>query len=731
MQDLWKLQLGWDDPVPESTLQMWLEIKQSILAIENITIPRCINPYGNKTLFLIGCCDASIKAMGAAVYIGYQLEDGSKTCHLLTSKTKVAPIKHVTLPRLELISAVLLSELVKTVLIALNRNFEFVHCFTDSTISLHWITSDPSKWKPYVRRRVQTIQGNIPSAKWFHIPGVTNPADCASRGITTDELIHHPLWWNGSADFFKSSPECLDLLQDEQLELESELQRVRTYHVSVKQLPEVFQRFSSFQKLIRVIAYVLRFIRNWCSRKLHLPPQLEALSVSELNLSETLILRHLQSVCFPMELHALSRRHPLPNNSKLLSLSPFINKDRLLCVGGRLNHANIPTRKKHPPLLPKNHPLTHLIIEDHHRSNLHAGPSSTLSSIQQQFWIINGRDVVRYQLKRCVLCVRHRAATLQQVMADLPLHRVNQSRPFSKAGIDYAGPFIIKPMVRSKIALKCWLSVFVCFSTRAIHIEVVSSLSTECFLAALKRFTSRRGVPSDVFSDNGTNFKGADKVLIDFFNLSKESSVQQAITNQRIRWHFNPPGAPHFGGLWEAGVKSIKYHLHRVMGATRLTYEEFATLTTQIEGILNSRPLIPASSDPSDLSALTPAHFLIGTEMNAIPEADFTETKENHLQRWHYVQQQQQRFWKRWSNEFLTRLQQRPKWLKEESSIQVGDMVIIKEERAQPLKWKLGRILQVHPGSDGHVRVATIRTSDGELKRPIVKLSLLPIKSHS
>ncbi len=211
--------------------------------------------------------------------------------------------------------------------------------------------------------------------------------------------------------------------------------------------------------------------------------------------------------------------------------------------------------------------------------------------------------------------------------------------------------------------------------------------------------------------------------------MTRKDDVQSALSSQGIRWHFNPAGAPHFGGLWEAGVKSIKYHLSRVMGPFRSTYEEMTTLLIQIEGILNSRPLVPASNDPSDLGALTPAHFLIGAPITAIPEHNLMDIKENHLSRWQRLQQQQQLFWKRWSSEFITRLQHRPKWWIPTPNLEVGHMVILKDERLPPMKWKLGRVAAFHPGKDGHVRVATLKTSDGEVKRPIAKLCLLPIST--
>ncbi len=696
MQTLWQLKADWDDILPADVQDKWMKLRESLTDICNVQLPRCVIPSPPKFIYLIGASDASTKAISAAVYICCVYED-HYVIHLLTAKTRVAPLRDVTLPLLELNGAVVLSELLSTTLKALQRKFDEIRCFTDSMITLHWIQSSPSRWKNYVKRRVQLIQDNVPTAIWYHIPGDQNPADCASRGITATQLLHHPLWWNGSPAFLNPTTNCNELLAEEITQLEVQQRPVKTHFINPKPLHPLFTKYSSFNKLQRVVAYVIRFLNNWCARRRKTS----------------------------LQLGPLTNEH-LPTTSPLLKLQPVICKSGMLRVGGRLRHANIPEDQKHQILLPKGHHVTTCIIWDHHIRNFHAGPAATLASIQHTYWITNGRDVVRYVLKKCTICCRHRATMMKQVMGDLPASSVNPSRPFSKSGVDYAGPFHIRPMVRSKVTLKCWIAIFVCFSTRAIHVEVVSSLSTDCFLAALRRFISRRGLPSDIYSDCGTNFKGADTVLREFFSLCRTPNVQDELTRQQIQWHFNPAGAPHFGGLWEAGVKSIKHHLHRVIGSARLTYEEFQTFIIQIEGILNSRPLIPASTDPADLSVLTPAHFLIGEPINAFPEPNLTDMKENHLQRWKLIQQRQQHFWKRWSSEFITRLQQRPKWLKPSPELQVGQLVIIKDERLPPLVWKLGRVIAVHPGADDHVRVATLKTADGELKRPIVKLCVLP-----
>jgi hypothetical protein len=238
-----------------------------------------------------------------------------------------------------------------------------------------------------------------------------------------------------------------------------------------------------------------------------------------------------------------------------------------------------------------------------------------------------------------------------------------------------------------------------------------------------------------MYSDNGLNFVGADKELKELLKLTNSEAHNKEIatkmSQEGIKWHFNTPAAPHHGGLWEAGVKSTKYHLRRVMGLNRLTYEELATLVYQIEAVLNSRPLTPESTDPNDLRALTPGHFLVGRPLTTIPDPDITNIPCNRLARWQLIQQLVQHFWKRWSNEYVTRLQQRPKWLQPKEPITIGSMVIVKEDNLPPLQWKLGRVVEVLTGSDKKIRTVIVKTAYGEYKRPIVKICLLPIETHN
>lgn len=313
-------------------------------------------------------------------------------------------------------------------------------------------------------------------------------------------------------------------------------------------------------------------------------------------------------------------------------------------------------------------------------------------------------------------------------MASLPRHRVTIDRPFITSGVDFCGPIAIKSGIRRVASIKAYISVFVCLTTRAVHLEVVSALTTEAFIAALNRFMSRRGFCANLYSDNGTYFTGADAMLRKYFNeAQKQHSVDNYLAEKGVKWHFIPPSAPHFGSIWEAAVKSAKTHLYKVTKAVLLNFEELTTLRCRIEEVLNSRPLIAMSKDPTDYEVLTPGHFLIGSRITTPVEPDVSEIPQNRLRRFELVRSQVKFFWRRWKKEYLPQLQKRTKWFTLQRVMVVGDLAILKDDNLPPLKWKMVRVVETHPGDDGVVRAVSVKTPKGTiLKRPVVKLSLLP-----
>lgn len=354
----------------------------------------------------------------------------------------------------------------------------------------------------------------------------------------------------------------------------------------------------------------------------------------------------------------------------------------------------------------------------------------TLTHLRRTFWVVNARTAVKAHIRSCVVCVRHAAVTHEQLMADLPIQRITPAKPFLHVAIDYAGPIDTKARHRPgrQEILKGYIAVFVCMVSKAIHLEAVTNLTTEKFTDAFRRFVARRGHCTDVYSDCGTNFVGADHLIQQCMAITKRAYPH--IGFPEINWHFSPPGAPHFNGLAESGVKSAKTHLKKVIGKNVLTYEELSTLLAQIEACLNSRPLVKMLDDPACDNYLTPGHFLIGCAPTA-PLDTAPIDKGPARCRWVVMQQMMREFWRDWSDNYLVELQRRAKWTRINQSPQIGDIVFIKSENMPPLKWPMARIHQVHPGADGLVRAVSLKTAGGILKRPIVKICWLPVQDEN
>lgn len=377
---------------------------------------------------------------------------------------------------------------------------------------------------------------------------------------------------------------------------------------------KLFAKFSSYTTLLRTIARCLRFAQN-CKTAKH-ERNCNFLTAEELKNAEQVILRNVQKSEFFDEIQKLKANKPIKKDSKLVALTPFLDNHKLLRVGGRLHNANLSWTKKHQIILPPKNHITNLIIKKAHLTTLHGGEQKTQYHIQQKYWVINAKSRINCNIKTCVPCFKYNIKTHHQLMCNLPLNRVSPSPPFAYSGVDFAGPFQTRMSKgRGTKTQKGYICVFVCMVTKAIHLELVSDLSTNAFIAAYKRFTARRGNCVEIQSDNGTNFVGANSQLNKDVNMAiKQATAEVAsiIANDGTTWKFIPVASPHFGGLWEAGVKAVKSHLKKTLSETTLTFEEFCTVLYQVEACLNSRPLTPLSNDPKDLQALTPGHFLIG-----------------------------------------------------------------------------------------------------------------------
>lgn len=733
IQRLWQYKLSWDESIPLDLNTRWLQFRDQLPELNSLMIPRHVLQRNYKTVELHGFSDSSENAYGACIYIRSIDETGNITSNLLCAKSRVAPLKSTTLPRLELCAAVLLAHLARKVRDSLTIKFEKYLYWSDSTIALCWIKGSSSKWKTFVGNRVADIQSLTSTDDWHHINTKENPADLLSRGTTTHELCNSKLWWHGPAWLSLDSsnwPAPLKITVDENIP--EKRKDAITFTVQFKSF-DMFTKYSSLTKLQRVLAYILRFINN--TKMPRNERTIGNLTVTELDQSLLRCVKIAQHETFLNEIQCIKNETALPRKSKLLCLNPFLDASDILRVGGRLHQSKFAYDKKHPFILPSKHPLTTMIVRREHLKLLHCGPQLLLASLRERFWIPNGRNVVRQIYHKCIPCFKAKPRDTNFIMGSLPEPRVVTSYPFETTGIDYAGPILIKDKrSRGYKLVKSYIALFICFSTKAMHLEVVTDLTSENFIAALRRFVARRGKPSSIYSDNGTNFVGANAALSEFnkFVTSDKisSHISNTLSNEGISWSFIPPKSPHFGGLWEAGVKSIKHHLYRVVGNAHLTYEEVSTVLTQIEAVLNSRPLCPLTTDPTDLTPLTPAHFLVGRTLTSAPDPNVLHIPENRLNIYQRMQSIIQHFWKRWSNEYVPNLQVRCKWQSTyQNLLQPGAMVLLKEDNLPPLRWKLGRVTELHPGPDGVVRVISVQCTNGLFKRAVTKVCVLPLDS--
>lgn len=732
MQRMWQIKINWDESCPLDIHTTWVNFRNQLPQLNDLRIPRRVVCESAKSIEIHGFCDASEVAYGACLFLKTVDSDGISYARLICSKSRVAPIKQVTLARLELCGALLLARQAEKVISCLPFEVSNVSYWTDSTIVLSWINACSRKWNTFVANRVAEIQRLSDPRSWKHVNTRENPADILSRGCTPSELMNSEIWWFGPQWLRCDSlpGKCVlpkTLLGDDEV---PEMRRTALPVVVEQQYFIDYARFSSFSLLTRVTARCLRFIHNARTPK-HLRSY-GFVTADEIRNAIYCIVKDVQGKEFHQEIIDLRRMGHVSGKSKLVCLNPFVDDTGVIRVGGRLRHSTVAYDNKHQMLLPARHRLTDLIIKYEHAKQLHCGLQGTLAAVRIRFWPISARSTVKRVLKGCLRCFHFNPKSSTQIMGDLPPTRVQAARPFSNCGVDYFGPLKLKQGCRKNAPVgKAYGVVFVCFATKAVHCELATDLTTEGFIAALKRFTSRRGKVKNLYSDNGSNFVGANRELKElrkqFSSQQHKEVVMEELAEEGITWHFIPPNSPHFGGLWEAAVKSFKRHLQKVAGNSVLRYEELYTLLVQIEAVLNSRPLCAMSDDPNDMQVLTPAHFLIGEKLNDIPEPCLQELPQSRLSRWQLVQRLKAHFWSRWHKEYLQVLQNRYKWKTSVGNqLSVGRLVLLRDDNQPPFHWKMGRVVEVHPGTDGIVRAATVRTAGGVFRRAATRLSVLP-----
>ena len=675
-------------------------------------------------------CDASELAFGAVAYLRFTFKDGEYETSFLMSKSRLAPLKAVTLPRLELNAARCGARLSQLLLREIDLPIGKVYYWSDSTLSLQYIKNVKHRPKVFVANRQAEILDVSGADQWNHVAGAINPADLLTRGVMNPVSLNSSSWFTGP-DFLKQDQDSWPKSDVPELPHDDVEVRKRSVLVGLGVVVETehieagridMSRFPTWLRLKRVIAWINRFLSN-CRQKKQ-DKEMDCLTVDELKGAENVIIKDVQATLFGQEINDLSKGKSLPESNKLSSLFPFVDSDGVMRVDGRLANLNIPYVMKHPPILDRSHHATKLLIEWTHRRNGHVGTDHVLSLLREAYWILSGRLAVNQVVHRCFLCRVKRARQKFPYMANLPQCRAAiDEPPFSHTGVDLFGPVRIK---QGRKRLKRWVCLFTCLTVRCIHLEVVEDCETDSFINAARRFVNRRGCPSHMYSDNGTNFKGATSELKEFVLKLDQNEISDFASTHQIKWTFNPPKAPLMGGAWERLVRSVKEVMYGLLKNHTLTDSQLYTLLTDAEFIVNSRPLTYLSENPEDLCALTPNHILLGRHRNWHSIANTSELDVLSRKKYKQVQALTSHFWSRWKAEYLPTLTTRPKgWRENAVQFKTGDLVLVPDDDTKRGQWPLGRVSKVMPGNDGVVRTVEVRTQKGCYTRPVAKLYLL------
>ncbi|XP_055522707.1 uncharacterized protein LOC129716889 [Wyeomyia smithii] len=647
-------------------------------------------------------------------------------CALLAGKARVAPVKPMSVLRLELKGCVIGARLAKHVQehhrIRIDRRFYW----TDSTTALSWIRADPRNYRPYVAHRIGEILEVSSVAEWRWVPSKLNPADEATKWGKGPYFSDESKWFAGPT--FLQLPEEEWPHPVEATVATTEEVRMTVLLHTTKKFTVFCERFSHWESLLGVMRCVLRFINNIRRGRTRFAKQLKQ---NELRAARDAVFNQVQYEIYTEEMMVLAKIDTLPSNhpgtinkdSSLYQFMLVIDDNGVIRQGSRARKAeHLPFDTRYPILLPRDHPATRLLIDYYHRIYRHANPETVVNEMRQLYMIPSLRTMVKLVSRTSQFCKLRRAKPQIPPMAPLPSARLaHHVRPFSYVGIDYFGPVLVE-VGRSNV--KRWIALFTCLTVRAVHLEIAYSLSTASCVSCVRRFVSRRECPVEFYSDNGTNFQGADRILREQIN----QGLSATFTNAETKCNFNPPEAPHMGGAWERLVRSVKAAMGEAYSDGKLDDEGLQTLVVEAESLVNSRPLTYLPLDSEESEALTPNHFLLGSSGGVKqPVSVIDSAKPQFLKAsWEQIQKQLTVFWKRWLDEYLPVIRRQPKWFDESRPLREGDLVLIVDERKRSW-WTRGRIVEVMPDGEGRVRQALVQTTSGLIRRPTTKLALLDV----
>ncbi|XP_055923539.1 uncharacterized protein LOC129953986 [Eupeodes corollae] len=706
---VWREGFEWDEPVTSDLRRLWRDFIKDLKQIESIKVPRRYvswDPDESK-VSLVVFVDASEKAFASVAYLRFD-RDGDVEVSLAMAKAKVAPLKQLSIPRLELQAAVLGVRLATTIKESHTLHIYEVLFLSDLKTVLSWINCS-NRLPAFVATRVGEILDTTSPRQWFHIRSNDNVADDGTKRFEKSMGDQDTRWFKGP-DFlklpfedwpissFKADSELV-VVKEKSAKTLLHVLKPRSNYGAYDMLSSRFQARWSFS--IRAIAFLLRF-KHLLQKK---PIAYEVfVTPVEFRHAEDWMFRRIQEEAFPNDIASLRMSGNVSASSSILSLSPFLDDDGTLRMRSRAQKANCSYSSRNPAILPKTHPLVDLFIEHHHQRNFHMGTATVISDIRESAWIISIRGAVDRVRKGCFMCKRLKARAVMPAMGQLPPARLAfDSRPFTHVDVDCFGPMSVKI---NRSTVKCYGMIFTCLTFRAVQIELLNDLSLDqCYMAVI-RFLINRVVTKYFYSDNGLNFVGTKNLL--------EKDVKEMETS-----------------LCEySSKKSVNFVLQDLVPREDVLRNALMEAQCQI----NRRPLTHIPVDPEDPKPLSPNSMLFGeddrdvTAPGIFHENDFCSKlygrRSQHLM---------SELTKRWYAEYLPVITRRSKWFKDTKPIQLDDIVIVIEPNEIRSSWHLGRVTKLYPGPDGIIRMADVKLASGRVKskRSVGRLAVLDVKSSN
>ena len=753
MKQVWTEGTAWDEDVSPAVLAEWQRLKKDLLSLREFQFSRETgDTESSQPTDLHLFCDGSKTSYGFACYLKQEGSDPQ----LVFAKSKLAPDNR-SIPQMELLAVFLALKCLPLIIDSINASIRHVRLWSDAQVVLEWLASGCKSKSKFTANRLEDITAMKLKIHHQHQVEVThhyvstdsNVADMLTRGLSAKEFHKKLAFWCHGPDWLGDHPEqwpksplhCLseegkvmvELQQHhQQVEINTEAQTPATQTIlSIKD-------FSSLRRLHGVTARVFHFVNVLKHREADAKEQ-----------ATHYWLKVMQENAFTEEISYLQdkQENKLVNSAsvpKLVKeLNVFIDKSGLLRCRGRLSKLNRYSYAVHNPiLLDKTHRLTTLMIEDQHRRCKHLGVGTTLTELREHgYWIPSGRQVVKRVLKDCITCQKLNALAFEYPkMTNLPRERVSLIKPFCNTAIDYTGHILVEDT--NGEMRKMYIVLYTCLAIRCVHLDLVPDLSLGSFLQSFRRFCSTYGVPEFLYTDNAKQFLASQRVLIKIFTSDE---FQEYLTEQSIKHSTIPVYASWVGGVYERQIKTVKHCLYKTVGRAKLGYFELLTQLSEIQNMVNSRPITYVYSEIDDIEPLTPNKILklhtnprlqlvdsslatdplwVSTPQDVHQQLNKTLHEQQHLQE-HYKNM--------WYREYLLGLRENSRDLFHtdwDDKIAVGDVVLINTKNKPRVFWLMGRVLQLLHGDDGRVRQVLLKTSTGRTERYAIS-HLYPLELQS